>query len=407
MKRGAIGQMLKEQKKHVSFHTPGHKRAGEDITELGYSDNLYSPHGVIAESRREAARILGAAQTFYLTDGSTCGVHAMLYALRRRGVKRVACPPFSHRSVLGGCEILGLQTVFTPAHRKDGIFLQPKREETEEALAQADALLLISPDYYGFFPDLEFAREICTRQKKPLVIDGAHGAHLHFTEKYAGRYADMWVDGLHKSLPALTQGAAVSANEEWADALEEGVGLFRTSSPSYPILKSVEEAILYPRNEAVERLAEKTKVRVGAIKNDDWTKIVLPFGREAKNAQTYLELHGVYPEFNDGNYLMFYCSPATKKGELKKLERLLTGLPRGKAEEEACRAGVVSERTERVPLMQALGRTAAADAGIFPPCVPLVRRGERFSEETLRRLSQAENTFGLKDGTVSVFMEEA
>ena len=71
MKRGAIGQMLKEQKKHVSFHTPGHKRAGEDITELGYSDNLYSPHGVIAESRREAARILGAAQTFYLTDGST------------------------------------------------------------------------------------------------------------------------------------------------------------------------------------------------------------------------------------------------------------------------------------------------------------------------------------------------
>ena len=148
-------------------------------------------------------------------------------------------------------------------------------------------------------------------------------------------------------------------------------------------------------------------MRVGAIKNDDWTKIVVPFGREAKNAQTYLELHGVYPEFNDGNYLMFYCSPATKKGELKKLERLLTGLPRGKAEEEACRAGVVSERTERVPLMQALDRTAAADAGIFPPCVPLVRRGERFSEEMLRRLSQAENTFGLKDGTVSVFMEEA
>ena len=57
--------------------------------------------------------------------------------------------------------------------------------------------------------------------------------------------------------------------------------------------------------------------------------------------------------------------------------------------------------------MQALDRTAAADAGIFPPCVPLVRRGERFSEEMLRRLSQAENTFGLKDGTVSVFMEEA
>lgn len=407
MKRGAVGQMLKGQKKHVSFHTPGHKRAGEDITELSYSDNLYSPHGVIAKSQREAARILGAAQTFYLTDGSTCGVHAMLYALKKRGIKRVACPPFSHGSVLGGCEILGLQTVFMPVRRKDGMLLQPTREETEHALSEADALLLVSPDYYGFFPDLEFARAICSRQNKPLVIDGAHGAHLHFTEKYAGRYADMWVDGLHKSLPALTQGAAVSANGDWTDALEEGVKLFRTSSPSYPILKSVEEAILYPRNEEIELLAEETKKRVGAIKNDDWTKIVVPFGSEAKNAQAYLESHGVYPEFNDGNYLMFYCSPATKKGDLKKLERLLKGLPRGKAEEEALPAGVTSERTECVPLAQALGRTAARDVGIFPPCVPLVARGERFSAETLRRLSQAENVFGLKDGSVLVFVEEA
>lgn len=407
MKRGAIGQMLKGQKKHLSFHTPGHKRAGEDITELSYSDNLYSPHGVILQSEKNAAEILGAARTFYLTDGSTCGVHAMLYALKKRGVKRVACPAFSHRSVIGGCEILGLTTVFLPARRRRGIFLQPTREETEHALSEADALLLVSPDYYGFFPDLEYAREICSRQNKPLAIDGAHGAHLHFTEKYAGRYADLWVDGLHKSLPALTQGAAVSANEAWADALGEGVRLFRTSSPSYPILRSVEEAILYPRNEEIERLAGETKRRVGAINNDDWTKIVIPFGKEAKNAQAYLEFNGVYPEFNDGNYLMFYCSPATKKGDLKRIERLLRDLPRGSAEEEALPAGVRSGRTERIPLMQAAGRTASEDVGIFPPCVPLVARGERFSAEALRRLSQAENTFGLEDGGVSVYVEEA
>ena len=51
-----IAEMLRSQKKgHISFHTPGHKRAGADITELSYSDNLSSPSGVLSDAEKGIA----------------------------------------------------------------------------------------------------------------------------------------------------------------------------------------------------------------------------------------------------------------------------------------------------------------------------------------------------------------
>ena len=411
MIRGQISKMLCGQKRHLSFHTPGHKRRGADITELSYSDNLFSPHAVIKAAEEEIAERLGAYRTFFLTDGSTAGVHAMLFALKERGVKKVALSPWSHPSVTGGCRLLGFEPVLFSAVRRGGIPLQPTREEMEKTLQNADALLLTSPDYYGFFPDLAFAKELCGRQNKPLVIDGAHGAHLYMDKCHAGNFAHMWVDGAHKSLPALTQGAAVSANsKEWAEALEEGVRLFHTSSPSYPILASVEEAFLYPRNHKIEALALDLKRKVGAVDNEDWTKILIHYGNNAGAVQTFLEAHGVYPEFNDGNYIMFYLSPCTKEGDLKKLERLLKRCPPPvAASENSAPAFTEVEEdapVEYVPLREAIGGVCAVDAGIFPPSLPVVCKGERIGEEAIIRLEQATHTYGLNEGRIAIYSEK-
>ena len=328
--KGKIAEMLKGQKRHISFHTPGHKRAGADITELSYSDNLLSPTGVIAEAERDIADILGAHKSFLLTDGSTAGIFAMVYALRAAGIQKLAVPSGSHRSVFNACRVLNVDMVPVKQVVSRGIPLQPSEEEIAAVLENADALLLTSPDYYGFLAPLKRAKELCRAAGKPLVVDGAHGSHLHFCDCHAGRFADMWVDGAHKSLPALTQGAAVSAaNEEWAARLFEGVRTFRTTSPSYPVMASVEYAFRYPRKIEIERAAQAAKQKVGAIENDDWTKLVVPFGDRAGEAQAFLEAHGIYPEFNDGNYLMFYLSPCTKKGEIKKLVKMLDTVPRG------------------------------------------------------------------------------
>ena len=361
-----IYAMLRAQGRHLSFHTPGHKRRGEDITELSYSDNLLSPTGVLAAAEKEIAALLGANKSFLLTDGSTCGVFAMLYAAKRLGAAKIAVSAYCHRSVLNACGVMGLTPVFMEQPVRCGIPAQPAVCEMARALAQADALLLTSPDYYGYFPDLAAARSLCVAAGKFLLVDGAHGAHLKGTPRYAGNFADLWVDGVHKSLPALTQGAVVSAKEGAAEAL---------------------------------------KREAGALKNEDWSKIVVPFGEKSGAAQQALERRRIYCEFNDGNYLMFYLSPATTLRALKKLASALRGLPRGRVRDEAHTAGMGGGNVVLCPLKEAAGKVCACDCGIFPPCMPVVRRGETIGSDAVRRLSEAKNTFGLTDGKIKVYTE--
>lgn len=399
-----IEQMLKRQKRHVSFHTPGHKRAGADITELSYSDNLLSPHGVLKQAEEDIAAILGAEKSFILTDGSTAGIHAMLYALKLLGKNKIAYGFYSHRSVKEGCKMLSLTAIEIPSKRVNGVPMQPSLEDMETALKEADALLITSPDYYGNFPPLESVRALCNRENKLLLIDGAHGAHLHYEHNFAGRYADFWTDGVHKSLPALTQGAVVSA-KRYGDILQKAVIAVRTTSPSYPIMASVEYAIKYPRNLKIERAALALKKELSAYQNEDWSKLLIPFGDRADEAEKYLEQRGVYSEFNDGNYLMFYLSPCTKMRELKKLSRLVKRLPRGELCEEEERFSSGGSRVVFMPLKEAVGKICAEECGLFPPSLPLIKAGEVVTVEKAKRLSKG-NTYGLTDGKILVYSEE-
>lgn len=358
-----------EKAAHLLSH-PGHKRAGADITELPYSDNLLSPRGVIARAEEDVARIAGAERAFLLTDGSTSGVHAMLLALREAGITRVAYPAFSHKSVKDGCYLLGLEGVEIASSRTP-YPRQPSLEAIKAALEGAEALLLTSPDYYGNFPPLKEAARLCREQNKPLLLDGAHGAHLHGTEDYAGNFAQMWVDGAHKSLPAMTQGAAVFAGDKfWAGKLASSVVRCRTTSPSYPILASVEYAYKYPRNFPLERAANALKRELRAEDNADWTKLLVPFGTECARAEAILEARGVYPEFNDGNFLMFYLSPCTGLRELKRLERLLKKLPRGEVRIPAPETGKRGRAPHGCPLTRRRAGCVPPSAGSSRPACP-------------------------------------
>ena len=410
--------------RHLSFHTPGHKVGAWDITELSFSDNLASPRGCIREAEQDIAQILGAKRSFILTDGSTSGVLAMLYAAKRLGVRKIAVCEGSHKSVFNGCKLMGITPLVYPQEKKWKIPYEPTvyelSERYGEILQEADALFLTSPNYYGGVADLAGARTFCDENKKLLLIDGAHGGHLHFEKTlHAGSVADMWVDGVHKSLPALTQGAVVSAREdETAEALAEGVGIFRTTSPSYPVMASVEYAVKYPRNEELETLVRayadgQERVIVGK----DWTKVCVLFGEYAFEAEKALEKEGVYAEFCDGNVVTFYLSPATEIAEFEELKEILSRLfiryPHWKTEEEkevqSAPAPFLLEKngkTEKVDLTQAVGRICAELCGLFPPCTPLLRIGERITEEKVELLAKADNVFGLADGKISVYIEE-
>ncbi len=396
-----IYQMLAKQAKgkHLSFHTPGHKASRWDITELSYSDNLSAPKGCILAAEQDIAKILGAYKSFILTDGSTAGVLSMLYAAKSLGASKVAFRENSHKSVWNGCALLGLTPLIYP-EKADG----------------ADAVLLSSPSYYGEVENLKEARQYCDEKGKLLLVDGAHGGHLHFDEGlYAGVYADMWVDGVHKSLPAFTQGAVVSArNEKFANALQKGVDIFRTTSPSYPIMASVEYAVKYPQNLDLEREARAyAKAEARASVREDWTKILCRFGSNAFEAEKYLEEQGVFAEFCDGEYICFYLSPATSLRDFRKLKKRLKKAfekypfePNKELERIPATLVFKNCGIEQVDLENSVGRICAENCGLFPPCTPLLRVGDRIDSESVRRLQNAISVYGVYQGKISVFEEK-
>jgi lysine decarboxylase len=273
---------------------------------------------------------------------------------------------------------------------------------------------LTSPDYYGNVADLQTIASLCRAQKKPLVIDGAHGGHLHGNSKlYAGAYADMWVDGVHKSLPALTQGAVVSAKKTFAKLLQKAVDIFRTTSPSYPIMASVEYAVKYPRNAGLEKRALALQTHERVYKNDDWTKLCAVFGGRAFEVEKRLESEGCYIEFCDGNTVTFYLSPATSNEEFTWLENRLLQLfeefpleSENMIQRDHAPLILTKRDTEWVDLEKAQGRICAGLCGLFPPCTPLFKIGESIEKEKLERLQKASNVFGLKDGKILTFKEE-
>ncbi len=409
------------KKKHLSFHTPGHKQRDWDITELSFSDNLSAPKGCILEAEQDVAKILGAHKSFILTDGSTAGVLSILRAAKALGVKSVAFCEGSHKSLFNGCALLGLTPLIYPQKIQGEIpcpyTMSELKERFGQLLTQADALFLTSPNYYGNVADLAGAREYCDETGKLLLIDGAHGGHLHFDKTlYAGAYADLWVDGVHKSLPALTQGAVASARTQaHANALEKAVDTFRTTSPSYPIMASVEYAVKYPKNEALEKTVRayadaKTRIYLGK----DWTKLCARFGKRAFEAEKYLESKGIFAEFCDGNILCFYLSPATSLRQFRALqgalEKAFTLYPYEAVQGiERVPAPLVFDKnaqTEQVDLERAIGRICAENCGLFPPCTPLIRAGERMESEAVRLLQSADNVYGVRNGKISVFIEE-
>ena len=410
-----IVQMLQNQPPHLSFHTPGHKAVGWDITELGYSDNLASPIGCIAEAEKDIADILGAKKSFILTDGSTSGVLSMLYAAKSLGAKRILTSENAHKSVFNGCAVLGLELLLYPSKTSKKIPLPHTmyalKRDFSTFLEEADALLFTSPDYYGNVADLAEIRAYCTQMGKMLLIDGAHGGHLHFHKDiYAGTYADIWVDGVHKNLPALTQGAVVSArSEKFAEALQKGVDIFRTTSPSYPIMASVEYAVKYPQNTKLEALAQDFLSHPRVYPSKDWTKICAIFGNHAFQVEKILQSEGIYAEFCDGNVLMFYLSPVTDVADFEKLRSRLLALfaefPLLDKEENAEkeRVELTEGAVEWLPLDEAVGAVSGGFCGLFPPCTPLICRGEIITDEKIRLLKEATHTFGLKNGKIAVW----
>ncbi len=420
----------------TDFHMPGHKGhwrflrrfpVGKmDVTELPDTDNLFAPEGVIAKAQADIAQILGARASYITTDGSTSGVYTLLFVASRKGSK-VIVPRNAHASVYNGCRLLNLEPVIVQGEEKEGVLLPPDPALVERLLvndASIGGVLVTSPDYYGNVAPLAAYKKITQKYNRLLLVDGAHGAHLAFSPEragYCGNFADAWVDGAHKTLPALTQGAIVNvARDDLLPFVEEGLSLFRTTSPSYPVMASVEYGVKFMHNHRDDVVAFCQKLQdfyaeLGGFTfypSQDWAKIAVdfkPLGVDPALAVKALERRKIYVELCDGRYLLLYLSIFTNEYRLREVASVLLSvvskrknantyqetrfaIPRNARTYSYLYA--LKQPSELVLLAQAEGRMCAQNAGVSPPCTPVVVAGEMITKEVIAALG-AKNTFGL------------
>lgn len=425
------------------LHMPGHKNAGEfksffpvaaiDFTELDFSDDLQCPKGVIKKAQEDIAEILGAKKAYITTDGSSCGVMCMIYVAAAYGNK-IIVPRNSHKSVFNACRLMNMEPVIVQGAENEGVLLPPSPELVERLIVNdvsIAGMIVTSPDYYGNAAPLEEYAAVLKKYERMLFVDGAHGSHLALEENragYAGVYADMWVDGCHKTLPTLTQGAVVCVNDEkLITRAEEALSVFRTTSPSYPVMASVEYGVKYfinnpkylARAKAAAQDFKESLTGITFYPSADWAKIAVdfkPLGVPTDVAQEILQKKGIYAEMNDGRYILFYLSPSTEPNQLTELKNTLLAIAANKKLKGGFkdRAPIpvtdrtysflysLKQRSEYLPVKEAVGKMCAENAGLTPPCLPVVIAGEMISAQAAELLSKAKSTFGLVDGKIKV-----
>ena len=90
-KKGLLDSLLEYSRADIyPMHMPGHKRRNEylpdalpfsfDITEIDGFDDLHHPQGILRQGMEEAAELYGSRASFYLVNGSTCGILAGIRA---------------------------------------------------------------------------------------------------------------------------------------------------------------------------------------------------------------------------------------------------------------------------------------------------------------------------------------
>ena len=252
------------------FHMPGHKRAegiklsfpdpfSVDITEIDGFDNLHHPEGILKESMKWASSLYGSDHTWYLVNGSTCGLlSAISAAVPHRG--KILVSRNCHKAVYHGIYLNHLEAVYVYPQPVPGLGIQGGilPEDVENALKKdpdIQAVLIVSPTYDGIVSDVEAIAKIVHKAGLPLIVDEAHGAHFAYGDAFPKSalelVADAVIQSVHKTLPSLTPTALLHVKNNRPDGgcyldvkkVERYLQIYQSSSPSYVLMASIENSI--------------------------------------------------------------------------------------------------------------------------------------------------------------------
>ncbi len=405
------------------FHMPGHKGKAilgcepVDITEIMGADVLGEAQGIIGESEENATTLFGTGHSFYVTQGSTTAICAMLALVKvAEGRTTVLAARNVHKAFVNACALLDMDVDWLmPEVCSNILECEITAEMVEIKLKNSpkpSAVYLTSPDYLGNIQNIQGISKVCKKYGVPLLVDNAHGAYLKFLEKSLHPIdlgADMCCDSAHKTLPVLTGGGYLhiskDAPKKFIENARGKLGMFSSTSPSYLILQSLDlcnaylagcyrtelsecikctdaiKAFLTEKGFALEK-GEPLKITVNARKS----------GYSGSELAELLRRSGVEPEFCDNDFLVLMATPQNSHKDFERLTKAFSQIgirpmskskfvPLNKPVAKMTIRDAVFAESEMVRAENAIGRICAELTVSCPPAVPVVVCGEEITEE--------------------------
>ena len=285
--------LLRKKNRTTLFTTPSHDgklcilhkfyqwyRA--DISEV----DAYNPEAALYEAEKKAAFIYKTKKTKFLTNGSTSGIIAAVLSCCQANDKLLiweySHPCHKNAGKLAGAEVVEYSL---PFNEQWGVY--ERLNNIEELLKKHSpkAIIVTSPSYEGIVSDIEHISKICKEYNTYLIVDEAHGALYPFSENLpesAIKYADFTIQSLHKTAGGINPTALLHSNCDLD--IDSALKLINTTSPSYPMLATIEANINYLNSkrgrQKIETLIseiEKLKQEFNDIEfyGDDITKILI------------------------------------------------------------------------------------------------------------------------------------
>ncbi|ORO60645.1 MULTISPECIES: aminotransferase class I/II-fold pyridoxal phosphate-dependent enzyme [Streptococcus] len=433
------------KKRIVPFDVPGHKRGrgnpelvellgekcvGIDVNSMKPLDNLGHPISIIRDAEELAADAFGAAHAFLMIGGTTSSVQTMILSTCKAGDK-IILPRNVHKSAINALVLCGAIPIYIEmsVDPKIGIALGLENNRVEQAIKEhpdAKAILINNPTYYGICSDLRGLTDMAHEAGMLVLVDEAHGAHLHFTDKLplsamdAG--ADMAAVSMHKSGGSLTQSSILLIGEQMnPEYVRQIINLTQSTSASYLLMASLD---ISRRNlalrgkesfEKVIELSEYARREINAIGgyyayskelidgvsvcDFDVTKLsVYTQGIGLTGIEVYDLLRDEYDiqiEFGDIGNILAYISIGDRIQDIERLVGALADIKRlysrdGKdliAGEYIQPELVLSPQeafySERksLSLDESVGQVCGEFVMCYPPGIPILAPGERITRE--------------------------
>lgn len=460
------------------FHMPGHKRhlCGDilneiskiDITEIDGFDNLHDPKGMIKDAQARAAKLYGAEESFFLINGSTCGILSAVAACVANGgwlmMARNCHKAVYHAALLGDLKTFYLYPEIKEGYSFcDGLHLDEIRSGVNEFYREhpnekISAVIITSPTYEGIFSDVEAIAAFLHEKGIPLIVDEAHGAHLGLSSQIPQNScslgADIVIHSLHKTLPAMTQTALLHVNGNLVDRkrLRRYLSIYQTSSPSYVFMASIDRTLtmmeengedyfklfLERKSKLLKALQACERIQIYQDKNADPCKLVLSIKETTWTGKTLYDKlrleYGIQMEMAAGDYVVAILTIEDSEEGFSRLQHAIAELDRILNEEmkgvepdlqfdekpgeqkvlpTAAIEYTIAEALE-LPHLSMLyekteGRVSADFVYVYPPGVPILAPGERITYQHIKRLNkiQQENLDlkGIENEQIQVIKE--